>query len=262
MHTHVSTWPEFKQRWDGVCNFLMGGECIPFDFPLPALDRVVEELRRDELSEIGPGRKADRLLVQDASKAFRAKPIDRALAEPFSMAHYRLSRFDAPGKCLHGFGAKVLEVWQRSLAAPGFTWTRCYPIIFISGIQCATNYHMDFSHVLAWQVYGTKRFCGLKEPDRWASREVRLHYKAGELRKPAALTAADALCYDMHPGDALWNVLLTPHWVEASNEAAMSINISHGGLRLDGKLCPHEQELEDYRRQDPEYAPPSVQGRY
>src|SRR5437867_2466813 len=108
MNVRVTTWSEFKQRWDGVCNFLMGGECIPFDFRLPALDRVVEELRRDELASIGPGVTGDRLLLEDASKRFREKSIETALASPFSLAHYRLSRFDAPGKCLHGFGAKVL----------------------------------------------------------------------------------------------------------------------------------------------------------
>jgi hypothetical protein len=262
MNAKITTWVEFKQRWDGVRNFLMGGECIPFEFRIPPLDRVVDLVRRDEMAEIGPGISADRLLLEDASKAFRAKSIDQALASPFSLAHYRLSCFDTPGKCLHGFGERVLERWHQALTAQGFTWTRCYPIIFISGIRCATNYHMDFSHVLAWQIYGTKRFCGLRDPQRWAPLEVRLRYKAGELRKPAELSSDDALCYDMDPGDALWNALLTPHWVEASDAVALSINISHGGLRLDGKLCPHERELEDYRREHPAEAPRAVSGTY
>jgi hypothetical protein len=58
----------------------------------------------------------------------------------------------------------------------------------------------------------------------------------------------------MHPGDVLWNVLLTPHWVEAGEEVALSVNISHGGVRLHGKLFRHEQELEDHRRQQAEKA--------
>jgi len=42
----------------------------------------------------------------------------------------------------------------------------------------------------------------------------------------------------------------------------MSINISHGGLRLDGKLCPWEQELEDYRQKHPDIAPKKFAGQY
>lgn len=87
---------------------------------------------------------------------------------------------------------------------------RCYPIVFISGKGSATNYHMDFSHVLAWQIYGTKRFCGLVDPDRWASREARVNYKPGAFPKPADIREEHSLCYDMRPGDKLWNVLLTP----------------------------------------------------
>ena len=167
---------------------------------------------------------------------------------PFALAHFHLSVFDAPGRILHGFEEHVLAPWQRALRDKGFTWDRCYPIVFISGIECATNYRMDFSHVLAWQVYGIKRFWGLKDPDRWAPRDVRLTYRAGAVEKPADIVDDDPLCYDMGPGDVLWNALLTPHWVEAGTDVAMSINLSHGGLRLNGKLCPHEQELADYRR--------------
>src|ERR1051325_9938404 len=53
MNAKITTWVEFKQRWDGVRNFLMGGECIPFEFRIPPLDRVVDLVRRDEMAEIG-----------------------------------------------------------------------------------------------------------------------------------------------------------------------------------------------------------------
>ena len=46
----------------------------------------------------------------------------------------------------------------------------------------------------------------------------------------------------------LFNKLLTPHWVEAvGEEVAVSLNISHGGLRLRGELCRNERELEAWR---------------
>jgi hypothetical protein len=70
---------------------------------------------------------------------------------------------------------------------------------------------MDFSHVMAWQIHGTKTFCGLSDPNRWAPSETRLHYKPPNLDRPEELSEADALCYTMPPGSVLWNVLLTPH---------------------------------------------------
>jgi hypothetical protein len=121
---------------------------------------------------------------------------------------------------------------------------------------------MDFSHVLAWQIYGTKRFCGLRDPDRWAPKEARVTYAPANFAKPAELGDDDALCYDMTPGTTLWNCLLTPHWVEAANEVAMSVNISHGGLRLNGRLCPHERELEEYRAVNPQKAPAAFKAAY
>lgn len=258
----VRTWTEFQHRWGGVHNFLLGGECVPFAFALPPLDRVVEELRADDLARITPGTRGDRLQLDDMAAVFRARPIDQALDQPFALAHFQLSRFDAPGRFLHGFRQQVLDPWRTALQTAGFTFERCYPIIFISGRGCATNYHMDLSHVLAWQVYGRKRFCGLKDPDRWAPHDVRVNYQPTGFARPPALADDDALCYDMGPGDVLWNVLLTPHWVEAGDEVAVSINLSHGGIRYRGELCPHERELVAYRAAHPELAPAAPKGTY
>lgn len=258
----VRTWNDFKSRWAGVHNFLMSGECIPFEFPMPPIDRIVDELRHDELGRIGPGTIGDRLNLDDHREVFLKMPIEQALESPFSLAHFKLSRFDVSGGLLQGFESRVLDPWRAALRRHGFTFDRCYPIIFISGRGCATNYHMDFSHVLAWQIYGRKRFCGLRDPGRWAPRDMRVNYKAAAFSRPPALTDADAICFDMHPGDVLWNALLTPHWVEASDQVAMSVNLSHGGLRLNGELCPHERELEEHRRVNPDIAPAAVRAAY
>ncbi len=262
-HIVATTWEQFRRNWAGPRNFMLGGECAPFTFDMPPIDQVIAELSADDEAQIGPGHVGRRLTIDDYRAEFRAMPIEEAMEQPFTLAHYHLSRFDAPGRFLHGFGDGVLHRWKQAFAAAGFTFERCYPIIFISGRHCATNYHMDFSHVLAWQVYGTKQFCGLKDPDRWVLRDVRLNYKPGELAKPDGLSDADALCYTMRPGAALWNVLLTPHWVNAGDEEiAMSVNISHGGVRLRGTLSPNEQELETYRAQQPDKAPTKVSGAY
>jgi hypothetical protein len=263
MQWTVSTWNEFRDAWDGVHNFLLAGECVPFaDFEVPPLDRVVAELREDAEARITPGLKGPTLRMESTADAFRALPIDRALASPFSLAHFKLSNFDRPGGVLHGIREHVLEPWQAALRDAGFTFDRCYPIVFISGPQCASNYHMDFSHVLAWQVYGTKRFCGLKSPGRWAPWRARVTYDYNRFTRPSGIGEDDTLAYVMRPGDALWNVLLTPHWVEASDEPAMSINLSHGGLRLHGRLCPFERELEEYQAAHPAEAPAKVEGKY
>lgn len=247
MHRTVHTWAGFRIAWDGVCNFLMDGQCVPFAFDLPPISEVVDVLRRDDAVRITPGTYGDTLLMDDIRQTFRALPIDEAMRQKFAIGHFNLENFYSQGQLLHGFEQRVLDPWRNALAAQGFTWERCYPIIFISGAGCSTNFHMDYSHVLAWQIYGNKRFCGLRDPDRWAPHDVRVVYDPGKFRRPPELTDADALCYDMPPGSVLWNALLTPHWVDAGDEVAMSINLSHRGLRLNGKLFKHEQELHEYR---------------
>jgi hypothetical protein len=252
MHRTVSTWREFKEHWDGALNFLMEGECVPFSLEMPSVEEVAEVVRRDEDARIGSGKKGSALDRTDIAATFRALPIEEALASPFSIAHYKLGNFSGRGELFHGLDEQVLQPWKAALHREGFTWERCYPILFISGPDCATNYHMDYSHVVAWQRCGTKRFFGLKDPDHWTDLETRVH-NAG-VQRPSGITADDTLMYEMRPGDVLWNCLLTPHWVEASEEVSYSINLSHGGLRLNGVLAPREEELVQWRREHPDEA--------
>lgn len=263
MHKTISDWDGFRENWAGPRNFRIATAMLPLDFAFPALDRIVDEVRADAEASIKSGRKASKLdLKQDSPDAFRLRPLAEVMDGPFALAHFDIGRFDRKGGFLDGFGEQVLDRWETLLRDNGYRWERAYPIIFISGKGSATNYHMDFSHVLAWQVYGTKRFCGLVDPDRWADRDVRVTYTPGQFEKPSAIREEDSLCYDMRPNDKLWNVLLTPHWVEAGDEAAMSINISMGGLRLNGALSPNEDELEHYRSANPAAAPARIERRY
>jgi hypothetical protein len=261
MKTTVSTWADLKEHWAGQRNFLLEGECVPFEFDLPPIEEVVDLLRADSDASIGSGKKADKILMDSIAADFRAMPLEKAMASSFSVAHYSLGRFDAPGKFLHGFERRVLDPWRNALKAQGFSFDRCYPIIFISGRGCATNYHLDFSHVVAWQIYGTKQFSGLVNPDSRMTREQRVTYKNGEIGTPADLRDDEILAYEMKPGAVLWNVLLTPHWVDATDGVAMSINLSHGGVRLNGKLSRNEEELEAYRKSQGVTAP-AVAGKY
>ncbi len=223
---------------------------------------TVDQARSDSDARITLGQGHDQLQLDDIAEWFCTLPIDVAMLEPFALAHFKLSRFDRPGGFLHGFKERVLDVWQAALAANDFTWDRCSPIIFISGPGCGTGYHMDVSQVMAWQLYGQKRFCGLRDAERWAPKDIRLSYKQQTLIRPDELTDDDALCYDMVFGDMLWNTLLTPHWVVAGDEASMSINLSHGGLRLNGHLAPFEAEHEAFCRDYPDKAPPPPSAMY
>ncbi|PCJ59767.1 MAG: hypothetical protein COA79_10200 [Planctomycetota bacterium] len=246
MHKNLTQWEDFKRAWDGSVNFLMSGECIPFNFDFPPIDKIVSEMRYDEFSRICIGSKGEKLDIEDISNAFQRLNIEEALSSSFCLAHFELSSFDKPGGFLEGFHESVVSIWTEALLSQGFTFDRCYPIVFISGPNCSTNYHMDFSHVLAWQIYGTKKFSGLKDVDQWVSKESRVTYDKEHFIRPKTLNENDALTYEMKPNSFLWNTFLTPHWVEASDKAAMSINLSHGGLRLNGKLCPFEDEYKNY----------------
>ena len=125
MQRVVTKWNEFQNAWDGVLNFLMSGECVPFSFEFPPLETIVEELRADALTHINPGTKGASLNMQSIANEFRALPLNDAMQAQFSLAHYRLSQFDTPGKFLHGFKERVLIPWQDALRTHDFTWQRC-----------------------------------------------------------------------------------------------------------------------------------------
>lgn len=254
MRKCIKNWHQLKESWSDVDNFLMADECAPFEFSFPPLIEIVEEVRGDPYARAYIGAKGKSMSVDNTIEYFRKLPIDDIMKSTFTLAHSKLSQFDRKDGFLFRFKEAVLEPWKNLLAAHNFTWDRCYPIIFISGINSATNYHMDFSHVVAWQTHGHKLFCGLKDPERWAPKQTRLTNRAGELIRPSELGSDDRLCYDMGEGDVLWNRLLTPHMVETADAPAMSINFSHGGLRLNGKLSSFEAEVEEHRKREPENA--------
>lgn len=249
MNESINTWLQFQLSWGGVDNFLMSGECIPFDYTWPGIERIVDVLRNDPDTQITSGSKGDALDTTNIAESFKKLSVTDALRSRFSMVHYKLQNFYDSGQLLDGFEKRVMEPWTCALRVAGFTWTRCYPILFISGPQCATNYHMDFSHVLAWQIHGTKMFSSLRDPERWAPLEMRIH--SNGVKKPREIAADDVIAHKMTPGTVLWNAFLTPHWVEASDQVACSLNISHGGLRYQGKLCLHEEEIEQWQQDHP-----------
>lgn len=142
-----------------------------------------------------------------------------------------------------------MEPWRQSLTKAGFTWNRCYPIIFISGPGCATNYHMDQSHVVAWQMYGTKVFSGLLNPEIRSPLEERM--KSVEFNNQKTISPPDLKESEVLFTPAPWRRFMERFFdatlVGSTEGVSYSFNISHGGLRLDGQLCPYEVELEAWR---------------
>jgi hypothetical protein len=252
MRRTVSTLPDFQREWSSGVNFLLARECIDFDYAFPAPDEIVDILRRDEEVRVLRGHRVDR---RDIRVEFSQMPIEAAMQECFHLSHFNLSRFYGPGKMLENFEEKVMEPWREFLRRGGFTWERCYPIFFVSGPNSGSHYHVDLSNVLAWQIHGTKLFSGLRNPESFAPvRSIRSKEGRDKLTMPPTLKAEDILEYEMKPGAMLWNHLLTPHWVDATDQPAVSVNISHGMLRYHGELGRNEQLLDDWWKVHPEEA--------
>ena len=90
--------------------------------------------------------------------------------------------------------------WRDALAAPRLHMGALLSDHLHFRSQLRHQLHMDYSHVIAWQIYGGKRFRGLVEPGTWTTRQQRVTYNSETFERPADLTDDDALCYDMPPG--------------------------------------------------------------
>ena len=242
-----------RSMWDRDTNFLLSGSCVPFDYTFPPLHEVVDRLRKDEDTRV---RCADKSVDDESfARDFRSMPIERAMEAPFAVAHFKLTHFTGRRDILFGLWDGVMRPWTNFLSTAGFSWYRCYPIIFISSSHMKGNYHMDGSYVVAWQIYGTKIFNGFADPESITPLEQAIvpEYRKA-ITKPENPDDSSVLGFEMPPGTVLWNQLLTPHWVDAGDdgEPAMSLNISHGGLRCDGVLSRRGEAIESRYREYPE----------
>ncbi|MDA0837659.1 MAG: hypothetical protein O3B01_10090 [Planctomycetota bacterium] len=251
MGTVARTIPELQQLWSGRQNFLLADECVPFEYEPPPLEDIIDVLRKDDDSRI---QCADNSVDAESFRLeFQKAPLEKAMDMPFRLSNFRLHLFYGRGQLLEGFNDGVFLPWVKFLARAGFTWYRSYPIVFISGRRLPGNYHMDVSHVIAWQIHGTKVFNGFADPQQRTPVESVIEPEfRKELRKPAGIAEEEVLSYSMGPGDVLWNQILTPHWVDTKDEIGASINLSHGGLRLNGQLSMNGAPLERHYEENPE----------
>jgi hypothetical protein len=244
-----STWDEFKARWGGLHNFLMAPSLVPkpFDYPLPPLEELIDRIRTNQHTIFRSGIKQaqfDQTPIPDA----KTMPIRQLLQRPFVMAHFALaSHFNAKGQVLEGLEEQWVQPWRETLLAQGFTFDNVFSIIFASGPNSASNYHWDFTHQMAFQRYGTKHFHGLRDPDHFTNEKLRCDTVLADMARPPEVSDSDAYAIAQPPGTILWNAVTTPHWVETFNEPAATLTLVHTNLRLNGKLCPHGEELFNYR---------------
>jgi hypothetical protein len=241
MQRTVTSWSQFQQHWCAPLNFLLAGECLPFRYQPPPLGEVVAAMRGLSASRLRAGAPSPHLRLDAGPPGFLEMPVDEALKTCFVLANFALK--DHYDGIFRGLKEGFVEPWEQALATRGFTWHNSFPILFISGPGASTSYHMDRSFVLAWQVTGSKRFAGLRDPNKWAPKDIRLNHVTGQMMRPEGLTEADALVYEMPPGTALWNSILTPHWVDAMDgQPAMTLSLVMQGLRYQGQLSPYEAE--------------------
>lgn len=243
----VTNWDEFRERWDSRTNFILRGEVFQPRFNPPPLQPVIAEVRRHENARFLHNQAPDSP-VKGPYPEFLDMPLAETTNAEILLAHFDAAEFAGPGHVLEGLNADF-DRWYGGLSDHGFAWTGTQRAFFLSGPRCHTGYHFDSSYVLVWQMVGVKRFCWLKDPERWCNREVRREYADHYERmfRPADITDDDVVTFDMHPGDILWNVMLTPHWVYALDEMTWSINITHFNLTCDGRLSEISRQWHEDR---------------
>ena len=164
----AETWPEFERRWGELRNFLVGGEVVRSfgGFPMPPLERIIEGVRAEPTTVFRSGVKQAAFDLTDVSSEFRALPVGEAVRSRFILAHFDLqASFGGAGGVFEGLEEVWVEPWREQLRRRGFTFDRVFSILFAAGPHSATNYHMDYTHQLAWQHYGEKNWHGLVSPD-------------------------------------------------------------------------------------------------
>jgi hypothetical protein len=247
---------DFLQLWKETRNFLLGAELIQFEMLFPGAEEMVDILRKHPDTKINSNQLDEEAAETDLVEKMRHAPLEQIIDLPFNIALFELHNFYGEGHFLQTFQQQVMIPWRTFLASSGLTWQRSYPIIFISGKGCSSQYHVDNSHVVAWQIHGTKSFHGFSDPGKYGPVEGIVDDRSPYRRKhPPEHSPEDVLTYVMEPGTMLWNQLLTPHWVDGGTKSiAVSVNISHGGIQHAGQFCPNEQVLRKRWEDHPEEA--------
>jgi hypothetical protein len=211
----------------------VSGEVFPYDVESPSLLDVVTQARREPQARIATKKHKDTLIecLQDYRKEFCELPLEEAIHAPVHLTLFDLGALARPGGALYEVIEHVYRPLLNLWADHGLRWKRAFPILFLSGPGCSTNYHWDPDDVFFIMLSGHKTFSALNEPRRWLTPEMLQTYleNPGDLTnrvRPPDLRPEDIRSFDMYPGDALWNPRHAPHWVDADERAAFSLSIA------------------------------------
>lgn len=229
----VRHFEEFKRIVGQPLARRVGGEVFPFSFEPPSLRDVIEQARREPQARIATGKRGANLVecLEDYREEFCRLPLDEALQAPVHLTLFDLGTLAQPGGALHQIVVEVYRPLLRLWADQGLCWKRAWPILFLSGPGCSTNYHWDPDDVFFIMLSGHKTFSALNEPNRWLTQEMlrAAHDNPGDLTnrvRPPGIGAKDIRSFEMFPGDALWNPRHAPHWVDADDKTAFSLSIA------------------------------------
>ncbi|HYF51950.1 MAG TPA: cupin domain-containing protein [Planctomycetota bacterium] len=238
----VTDWAVFHKRFEVdpsrvACR--LAGEIFPFHVPVIDRLRCLDEARRNTASRIlsqKPDVKLDPTAV-DAERV-RRLPLEEAAALPnLHISLFDLADMVKPGGSLEQLNEEVLLPMEKLWHAEGMRWEKFWPVIFITGSRSATNYHADPHATLPLNLFGRKRFWGLKDPERWLpGHELDQMQQKGIIwpTKPAKITSDDCVTHDNAPGDIVYIPVRTPHWVDAGSFSA-TLTFALPGLRVERK---------------------------
>lgn len=231
---------QFVERWHQPPNFRLSSNMLRTSFAFPDALEVLERVRADPATRVTVLGSADTATRTARAMAFRRAPLEEVATWPFRLVHFDLRCFY--DDFLRDFQEQVMIPWRVFLARSGFTWHRCYPVLFMSTAGCSSTYHVDSSNGLVWQIHGVKTFHSFLDPQRHAPVQAAVR---GEIAAEDSPPHADSerLSLRMEPGDLVWSHALTPHWVTAESALTLSMNISHGGLARSGRFSGREHEL-------------------
>lgn len=229
----VSRFDEFKQVVGKPLAVRVRGEVFPFRCKEPSLRDVVAQAREEPQARIATGTRGNALVecLRDYREEFCRLPLEEALHAPVHLTLFDLGRLRKPGGALYSVIEQLYRPLLQLWSEHGLRWKRVYPILFLSGPGCSTNYHWDPSDVFFIMLSGRKRFYALNNPRRWLTPELlkasqeNPHDLSNRVR-PAGICEEYIRCFDMAPGDALWSPCLAPHWVDAADETAFSLSIA------------------------------------
>lgn len=223
----ATTFDAFKEVLRSTVAHRVGGEVFPFEVPPCDLRQVIAQSRDATQARIASGRRGDRInqTLEKTAEDFCMLLLEDAIKAPVHISLFELGAMREEGGALHGVVQEVYLPLARLWREAGLAWQKVYPILFLSGPGCSTNYHWDPSSVLVVQLGGRKRFHSLKDPGKWCPDEL-VDKGLDAMVKPAALPDDEVYSFELGPGDAVWSPCRAPHWVDAYDETAYTLSIA------------------------------------